>query len=65
MTFDIPTDPYEAVLGLRVVRNYRPDPIPDADLAAILEAGRWTGSSKNRQKWSFVVVDDPDTRERL
>ncbi|MDQ3782946.1 MAG: nitroreductase family protein, partial [Actinomycetota bacterium] len=25
----------------------------------ILEAARWTGSAKNRQDWSFVVVDDP------
>lgn len=26
---------------------------------AILDAARWTGSSKNRQLWSFVVIDDP------
>jgi nitroreductase len=65
MSFEIPTDPYHAVLGLRVVRNYRPEPISDDDLAAILEAGRWTGSSKNRQKWAFVVLDDAETRERV
>lgn len=31
----------------------------------MLEAGRWTGSSKNRQGWSFVVVDDRAGLERL
>ena len=31
----------------------------------MLEAGRWTGSSKNRQGWAFVVVDDREGLERL
>jgi nitroreductase len=65
MTFEIPTDPYESVRGLRVVRNFRPEPVSEEDLVAILEAGRWTGSSKNRQKWLFIVLDDPETRDRL
>jgi nitroreductase len=56
---------YRHVLDLRVVRRYRPDPIPPEELAAVLEAGRWTGSSKNRQGWAFVVVEDRTTRERL
>ncbi|MGH9896210.1 MAG: nitroreductase family protein, partial [bacterium] len=34
-------------------------------LHAILEAGRWTGSSKNRQNWSVIVVTDPEQKERL
>jgi nitroreductase len=38
------------------VREYQPGPLGEADLAAILEAARWTGSSKNRQDWSFIVV---------
>ncbi|MDK1018496.1 MAG: nitroreductase family protein, partial [Actinomycetota bacterium] len=29
------------------------------------EAARWTGSSKNRQDWSFLVVDDPEQKDRL
>ncbi len=34
-------------------------------LAAVLEAGRWTGSSKNDQAWAVVVVDDPERRKEL
>jgi len=49
---------YADVVGLRVCRNYLPDPIPATEVEAILEAARWTGSSKNTQKWSFVVIDD-------
>jgi nitroreductase len=55
------TDCYDLIVKLRAVRGFRPDPISDDDLGAILEAARWTGSSKNRQDWSFVVV----TGERL
>lgn len=53
---------YEFIIGLRAIRDYRPDPLTDGDLEAILEAGRWTGSSKNRQNWTFVAVTG---RERL
>jgi len=47
---------YDFVLGLRAIRDYRDEPLLEKDLNAILEAARWTGSSKNRQDWSFVVV---------
>jgi nitroreductase len=56
---------YEAVKGLRVVRRFEDRPIEDGHLTAVLEAGRWTGSSKNRQSWVFVVVRDRNQIERL
>ena len=65
MSFDIPTDPYQLVLGLRVVRQYRPEPVSADDQIAILEAGRWTGSAKNRQDWRFIVIDDAQQQSRL
>jgi len=58
-------DFYEAVRSLRVVRAFRPDPIPDAALQDILQAGRWTGSSKNLQGWALIVIDDSDELDRL
>jgi len=58
-------DAYRHLLALRVVRRFRPDPIPPEEMEALLEAGRWTGSSKNRQGWAFVLVDDRAGRERL
>lgn len=56
---------YDAVKGLRVIRRFLDRPIAEEDLTAILEAGRWTGSSKNRQSWSFVVITDRAQIERL
>lgn len=60
-----PSEVYTAVKGLRVVRKFEDRPISDEHLTAILEAGRWTGSSKNRQSWVFVVVKDRAQLDRL
>jgi nitroreductase len=52
-------DTYLAVVSKREVRSYADRPLPDRLVREILEAGRVTGSSQNRQPWRFVVVDDP------
>lgn len=48
----------EAVGRLHVVRTFSDKPITDDDLVAILNAGRQAGSSKNLQRWQFIVVRD-------
>jgi len=58
-------DAYLAVVGKRDQRGFLPRPIPDAALARILQAGRMTGSSKNREPNRFVVVRDPERRTAL
>lgn len=55
------SESYDLIMKLRAIRDFRPEPVSEHDLEAILEAARWTGSSKNRQDWSFIVV----TGERL
>jgi len=64
-SFEPSLDAYQRITGLRVVRMYQPDPVADAHIDMILQAGRWTGSSKNIQPWAFVVVTDPGDRQRL
>lgn len=56
---------YRQIVGLRARRSYRPDPLSDDHLSKILEAARWTGSSKNRQNWSIVLIRDDARREAL
>jgi nitroreductase len=53
---------WDAIRARRNVRSYRPDPIPDADLDRIAEAGWRAPSAGNRQHWEFVIVTD---REQL
>jgi nitroreductase len=55
-------DPYDHILKLRAVRSFESRPVAEEDLHRVLEAGRWTGSSKNLQNWSFVVITDPETK---
>ncbi len=59
------TETYDRILELRAVRVFRDEQLSDEDLSAILEAARWTGSSKNNQNWHFIVVRDPDQKDRL
>lgn len=46
----------EVLLTRRSVRKYKRDPIPEADLLEILEAGLAAPSAVNQQHWHFVVV---------
>ncbi|HEX5501419.1 MAG TPA: nitroreductase family protein [Thermomicrobiales bacterium] len=50
---------------VRQYRQYRPGPVADDDLTALLEVARWTGSSRNSQPWHFVVVTDQEQLRRI
>lgn len=58
-------DVREAIRGLRAVRQFRDEPLPDDALRAILEAGRRAQSAKNAQPWQFVVVRERATLRAL
>lgn len=62
---DMDASHYDAIVGLRAIRDYDERQLSEDDLASILEAARWTGSSKNRQNWSWVVVQDPEQKGRV
>jgi nitroreductase len=55
----------DAIRTQRAVRRFRDEPLTDDDLKAILEAGRRAGSSKNLQRWHFIVVRERATLEAL
>ncbi len=55
--------PLSQALGeRRATSSFLPDPVPDADLVRILEAGLSAPSGFNLQPWRFVVVRDPAQR---
>ncbi len=51
-------DTLETLHSRRNVRTYQDQPVSDEDLNKILEIGRRAPSSKNMQRWDFVVVTD-------
>jgi nitroreductase len=56
-----PTDAdlvWRAIATKRAVRTFASEPLAPADLERILQAGRHAGSSKNLQRWTFIVCRD-------
>ena len=60
-----PTSFLELVSRRRSVRRYRPVPVEKQKLIACLEAARLAPSACNAQPYKFVVVDDPELKDRL
>ena len=56
---------YEAVKTVLAVRSYEEKSVPAEIVARIVEAGRLTASSMNKQPWHFIVVEKPETLHRL
>ena len=52
----------EAIRSKRAIRAFRDEALSEAEVRAILDAGRRSQSSKNSQPWSFIAVQQ---RERL
>ena len=53
---------FETIFSVRSMRRLRPDPIPDAVIRQIIEAGVHAPSGSNFQNWGFVVVDGSDEK---
>lgn len=55
----------ENMKNRRSTRAFTTQPIPDAELHQILEAGIWAPSGNNRQSWQFTVLRTAEQIERL
>jgi len=58
-------DVFDAVRTVLAVRGYQEKPVPADTVRKIVEAGRLTASSMNRQPWHFLVVEDRDMLKKL
>ena len=56
---------WDAICARRNVREYKPEPVSEADLNRIAEAAWRAPSAKNRQPWDFVIVTDPTQLKEL
>lgn len=55
----------EAIKGRYSVRSYLHSLVSDEDLAAVLEAARFSQSARNLQNWRFIVVREETMRRKL
>jgi nitroreductase len=56
---------FEAIYSARSIRRLKPDPVPEELITRILDAATRAPSGGNAQSWAFVVVRDPDKRQKL
>ncbi|HZY93934.1 MAG TPA: nitroreductase family protein [Candidatus Bathyarchaeia archaeon] len=50
---------------LKILRQFKTDPIPRNIIETILAAGSKAASGSNTQPWEFTVVEDPEVKARL
>jgi nitroreductase len=55
----------EALYTTRAMRRVKPDPIPEAAQARIMDAAIRAPSGGNSQNWRFLLIDDPGVKAKL
>ena len=56
---------HEAVITRRTIRQYQPRPLDRALLERLVEAGRLAPSAANLQPLEFLVIDEPEVRDKV
>jgi nitroreductase len=59
------TDVFEIIHSTRAMRRLKPDPVPDELIRNILLAGQAAASGSNAQRWRFLVLKDPEIKEKV
>ena len=56
---------FDAIKKRRSIRKYKEIVVEQEKLNTVLEAARLAPSADNKQPWAFIVVTDPQMKERL
>jgi 5,6-dimethylbenzimidazole synthase len=55
----------EFVKSRRSCRAFEPHPVPEDQLAAIIEAGQWAPSPMNALPWEYVIITDAAVKAQI
>ncbi|NDJ75716.1 MAG: hypothetical protein GYB65_05620 [Chloroflexi bacterium] len=58
-------DVFDAIRSNRSVRQFAADAISREDIERIVDAGRRSGSARNWQPWTYVIVTDREKLQQL
>lgn len=58
-------DRLRIIFSRRSIRQYSGEPVSDAEITSLLQAGMAAPSASNRKPWHFVVVTDRQILQRL
>ena len=56
---------FETMQSMRAMRRLKPDPVPDALIRKILQAGACAPNGGNTQRWRFLVIKDPEIKRAV
>ena len=56
---------FDAIKKRRSIRKYKKTVVEQEKLNTVLEAARLAPSAVNKQPWAFIVVTDPQVKEKL
>ena len=56
---------HEAMYSLRAMRRLKTDPVPEELIWKVLDAAIRAPSGGNRQPWNFIVVTDPEKKQKI
>jgi len=59
------TDLFDIIETTRAMRRLKPDPVPDALIRKILQAGVCAANGGNTQRWRFLIVKDPAIKKAV
>lgn len=59
------TNLFETMQTMRAMRRLKPDPVPDALIRKILEAGVCAPNGSNSQRWRFLVIKDTKIKQQV
>ena len=59
------TEAYENIISRRSVRRYTEEPVSDETMSQILRAAMNAPSCVNARDWSFIVVRDRETMNKM
>jgi nitroreductase len=59
------SDVFEIMQTTRAMRRLKPDPVPDALIRQILQAGISAANGGNTQRWRFLVIKDPAIKKAV
>ena len=58
-------DIFEAMKERRSCRDFLSDSVSEETIEKILEAGSWAPSPLNLQGWEFIVITNPEVKEKI
>jgi nitroreductase len=58
-------DLYDGILTTRAIRRFTDEPVADEEIEHCLRAAIQAPNGGNIQPWQFLVVTDPDVRDRI